>query len=55
MNDASLRIEIAIRAGMMAKACLELINLDPRLARLQLSEVAKQLRELDDKMKKEGR
>lgn len=55
MNESQLRVEIALRAGMMAKACLEMINLDPRFARLQLAEVAKQIRELDLKLQKEVR
>jgi hypothetical protein len=33
---------------MIAKAALELINLDPRLARLRVAEIAKHLRSTDD-------
>jgi hypothetical protein len=38
-DDSTLRIEIALRAGLIAKAALELINLDPRVAFLQVHQV----------------
>jgi hypothetical protein len=50
-DDSSLRIEIALRAGMIAKAVLEMINLEPRLVPLQINEVAKMLAELQAKVR----
>ena len=45
-DDSGLRIEIALRAGMIAKSVLEMINLEPQIVPLQINEVAKQLTEL---------
>ncbi|MDR3741619.1 MAG: hypothetical protein P4L40_21580 [Terracidiphilus sp.] len=52
MDDSSLRIEIAIRAALIAKSVLELVNLDPRLASLQLADVMKQVRALEEKVRR---
>lgn len=46
-DDSALRIQIALRAAMAAKATLEVINLEPRFVRLQLTEVLKMVRELN--------
>lgn len=45
---SAIKIEIALRAGVVAKASLELLSLEPEFARLQIQEVAKHLRDLDD-------
>jgi hypothetical protein len=49
-DDSSLRIDIALRAALIAKAVLEMINLDPRLVPMQVNEVAKQLQALRGKV-----
>ena len=41
-NDSAVRVEMAIRAAMLAKASLDILGSQPRLARLQLAEVMKQ-------------
>lgn len=43
---SGLRVEIAVRAAMIAKAALEIVGMEPRLAQLQLNEVARQIHEL---------
>ena len=47
-----MKIDIALRSALIARAVLECINLDPHLVRLQLSEVARQIRELDERLAK---
>lgn len=49
-DESTLRIEIALRAGMIAKAALEMISLSPSLVLLQINEVAKALGELKAKV-----
>lgn len=51
-DDSSLRIEIALRASLIAKAALEMVNMDPRLAVLQVREVEIQIAELKQKLRK---
>ncbi len=48
MSDSSLRVEIAMRSALIAKATLEMLNLEPRLVHFQLCEVVKQIKEMDD-------
>jgi len=48
--DSALKIDIALRSALIARAVLECINLDPHLVRLQLSEAARQIRELDERL-----
>lgn len=50
-GDGTLRIEIGLRAALIAKAALEMINLEPRICALQLREVVKQVSELDAKLR----
>ncbi len=52
MDDSTLRIEIALRAGMIAKAALEMVNLDPRLVILQIHQVESQIYDLDAVIRK---
>jgi hypothetical protein len=53
-DDSAIRIELALRGGMIAKAALELTNLAPELGYLQLVEVVKHVRETDEFLKKMG-
>jgi hypothetical protein len=49
MLSASAKVELAIRAGHLAKCALELTSAQSALvARAQLVAVAKQIRELDE-------
>jgi hypothetical protein len=54
-DDSATRVEIAIRAAHLAKTVLELLSLSPELARLQLGQIAQELREMDDFLKKKGK
>jgi hypothetical protein len=55
MNDNPTAIvEIAMRSAMLAKASLELLGMQPALARLQLSEVVKQTADFDKYLKALG-
>ena len=47
MSDSAVRIEVSLRAAMIAKAALDLLNLEPCLCRLQLAEVARLIGETD--------
>jgi hypothetical protein len=49
-DEAALRIEITIRAAMIARSVLEMINMDSELALLQLVEASKQMNELYRKL-----
>lgn len=53
-DDSAVRVEIGLRGALIAKSALQLTGIDPRLARLQLIEVATQLRELDVFLQKKG-
>lgn len=48
MADPKFSVELAIRAGQLAKSALAMAGLqDPTLAQIQFIEVVKQLRDLD--------
>lgn len=53
-DDSGTRVELGLRGAMLAKASLELLSLDPKLARLQLAEIAKQFNELNKFLKEKG-
>jgi len=46
-DDSAARIEVALRAAHLAKSTLELTSVPLDLARLQISEIAKELRAID--------
>ena len=41
-DDSAVRVEIALRAAMLAKSALEVMSMRPQIARMQLAEVMKQ-------------
>lgn len=45
-DDSAIRIEITIRAAMLAKAVLELLNMSPEIAVLQAADIHRQTVEL---------
>jgi hypothetical protein len=51
-DDAAIRIEVSLRAARIAKCALDLMNLDPMIVPLQLVEVVKEVRQLDDMLKR---
>lgn len=53
-DDSATRVEIGLRGALIAKSALGLTGIDPRFARLQMVEVARQLRELDVFLEKKG-
>jgi hypothetical protein len=50
-NDATVRITIALHAAHLAKVSLEMMNLNPSLARLQFSKVISSVNELGEFLK----
>jgi hypothetical protein len=52
VDTSTFKIELSLRAGMMAKSVLEMVGSSRELARLHLAEVAKQFREIDEFLKK---
>ena len=51
-EKSASRIVIALRAAMLAKSALDIMDLEPSLAKLQLVQVAKFLRELDEALRR---
>lgn len=54
-GQSSLRIELALRAARLGKACLEIVGMDPSMVRLQLCEIVSQVREIEECVGKGGR
>ena len=53
-DEPKIRVELGLRGAMIAKAALELIGLNPRLAHLQLVEIVKHVKETDEFLRKNG-
>lgn len=53
-DDSTVRIELGLRAAHLAKVCLEMLSLSPQLARLQLHQIAQELKDVDEFLKKNG-
>ena len=53
-EDSSVRIEIALRAAHLAKCCLELLNLQPQLASLQMRRITEELSDLHAFLRSKG-
>lgn len=53
-DDSAFRVEIGLRAGMIAKAALGMLGKGPRMAQLHLADVIKQVADCDKWLKKAG-
>jgi hypothetical protein len=54
-EDSAVRVEMAIRGAHIAKQALELLAIEPCLARMQLVEIVKAVREADNFLKEAGK
>ena len=52
-DNSALRIEITIRAAMIARDVLQMVGMEPQLVRLLLRDVVQQIQALDAKIKAE--
>lgn len=53
-EDSATRVEVGLRGALLAKSALELLSVDPKLARLCLADVAEHLRDLDEFLRKKS-
>jgi hypothetical protein len=53
-DDSTVQIELALRGAQIAKVALELMNLSPILAHLQLVEIVKHVKEADEFLQSKG-
>jgi hypothetical protein len=53
-DDSTVQIELALRGAQIAKVALELMNLPPILAHLQLVEIVKHVKEADEFLQSKG-
>lgn len=45
-DDSAIRIGTALRAAHIAKQCLEMMSLEPRMCKLQMLDITESMKEL---------